>query len=525
MVVNPAYRLTTGKLPTGSQCRGLITYVRQPHATTDDRCVVGHLTISMLPDELLLGIFDFCVCEADDKQRWVTLVHVCRRWRSVVFASPNRLDLRLVCTHNTHARDMLCIWPALPIVVRRSYWYSLADNVVAALEHKDRVCEIYMNGVSVDEFDDLARVMENPFTALTHLHLDAYRETPNVPDSFLGGSAPLLRSLYLMNFTYPALPKLLLSATGLVSLTLSDGFCISPQTMAACLTSLTRLEKLQIEFRLEWLHEGHRQPSEYPPLIWHTDLRPLPVLTTPTFVGARQYFDDLFTHIDAPRLEDVKIHFANPPAFDCSQIFPFSSLKESFEALDQAHMGREDYVFVNVTLSSRRGTTGGKMPKLLILRVIHDSPRWRLRKLNQDCCRPSSLSPAKFERFDVREVERRMRNFTVGNDRWLELFHFFPAVENLYLSEGLAICVAPALRGLVGEGVAEVLPALQNLFIRNYPSSGSIKEAIGEFVAARELSGHPVTVQSWAEEISEEACRELPLVEEFRGYYRRVGAR
>src|SRR5882672_12522403 len=107
-----------------------------------------------------------------------------------------------------------------------------------------------------------------------------------------------------------------------------------------------------------------RRPSQHPPLTWRTDLRLLPVLTTLAFVGAHQYFDDLFAHIDAPRLEDVKIDFTYPPTFDCSRIFPFSSLKESFEALDQAHMGLEDHrVFVNVTLSSRRGPTDGKMPK------------------------------------------------------------------------------------------------------------------------------------------------------------------
>jgi hypothetical protein len=46
----------------------------------------------------------------------------------------------------------------------------------------------------------------------------------------------------------------------------------------------------------------------------------------------------------------------------------------------------------------------------------------------------------------------------------------------------------------------EVLPALQNLFIGNFESSAFIQKAIGKFVAARELFGYPVTVQSWTEE-------------------------
>jgi hypothetical protein len=156
---------------------------------------------------------------------------------------------------------------------------------------------------------------------------------------------------------------------------------------------------------------------------------------------------------------------------------------------------------VDVSLSSRRGTTNGKILMLLIARGNYVSD-WVFWKLIQDRgCRPSPLSPAKFER--IKDPRVKFTIPKVGNDQWLDLFRFFPAVGNLYLSERLAMSVAPALRELVGGGVTEVLPALQNLFIENFQSSGLIKEAIGEFVAARELYGHPVTAQSWTEEIGE----------------------
>ena len=137
---------------------------------------------------------------------------------------------------------------------------------------------------------------------------------------------------------------------------------------------------------------------------------------------------------------------------------------------------------------------------LLIPRGNYES-NWKVLGLKQDRrCRLISLPPANFESPDIREDKRTLHD--VGNDQWLELFRLFSAVGNLYLSEGLATCVAPALRELVGEGVTEVLPALQNLFIGDL-SSALVKEAIGEFVAARELSGHPITVQSWTEVIRE----------------------
>ena len=82
--------------------------------------------------------------------------------------------------------------------------------------------------------------------------------------------------------------------------------------------------------------------------------------------------------------------------------------------------------------------------------------------------------------------------------------HFFAAVENLYLSEGVALCIAPALREPAARegGVLRVLPALKRNFVETLrPSeSGPLLESIGEFVTARELAGHPVVVQRWKEE-------------------------
>ena len=50
-------------------------------------------------------------------EAWHTLVHVCRKWRNIVFGSPRRLDLRLYCTEKTPVRKTLEVWPLLPIVV------------------------------------------------------------------------------------------------------------------------------------------------------------------------------------------------------------------------------------------------------------------------------------------------------------------------------------------------------------------------------------------------------------------------
>jgi hypothetical protein len=61
----------------------------------------------------------------------------------------SRLNLRLLCPSQTPARDALDIWPPLPLIIQEYYgvlnrWNGTSgvDNIIAALEHNDRVCEI-----------------------------------------------------------------------------------------------------------------------------------------------------------------------------------------------------------------------------------------------------------------------------------------------------------------------------------------------------------------------------------------------
>ena len=85
----------------------------------------------------------------------------------------------------------------------------------------------------------------------------------------------------------------------------------------------------------------------------------------------------------------------------------------------------------------------------------------------------------------------------IENSQWLELLHPFTAVKDLYISQEFTPRIAPALQELVGERVTEVLPALQTLFLEEPLPSGPVQETIGQFVAARQLAGHPIAVSRW----------------------------
>ena len=384
---------------------------------------------------------------------------------------------------------MLDIWPALPILVSvRGKYDEINDNVLAALEKHDRIRVVYVDHVSDGELKELVGAMQVTFPALTYLYIHSFDATASFPESFLGGSAPNLQSLRLEYNAFPGLPKLLSSSPGLVSLSLFD---ISysghiSDAMVDCLSSLTRLEHLQIEFPYSRLRSD-RASRRRPPLTRTV----FPVLSTLILKGVTEYLDQLLAHIEAPHINVVRIRFLDPPIFDISRISPCIGPTETFETFDEAYMLFHDVDF-KVVLSSRNGTTGSKR---VTLSLQWKDSGWKLEELSQNsfhrylqpfdlCNLNGSLPPSWAE--------------IMGNLPWLHLLRLFTTTEYMYLYQGLAGRVAPTLQELTGAGVTEVLPVLRNIFVERLDSLGAVQEAIGQFVAARQLlSGHPIDIQCW----------------------------
>ena len=139
-------------------------------------------TASVLTDNVLLEIFGFCQEPESDNQslyyvwEWQLLAQVCRRWRQIIFASPCRLNLQLLCKEGTPVRKYLGIWPVIPILMQYGARIrpSDEDNVIAALEHPDRVCRL---GLSVTGAQLAKMSAEIPFPVLTHLSISSECET------------------------------------------------------------------------------------------------------------------------------------------------------------------------------------------------------------------------------------------------------------------------------------------------------------------------------------------------------------
>jgi hypothetical protein len=80
---------------------------------------------------------------------------------------------------------------------------------------------------------------------------------------------------------------------------------------------------------------------------------------------------------------------------------------------------------------------------------------------------------------------------------WLRLLLPFTTVKNLYSCEVFAQGFANALQEPDGARLTEILPSLQTIFVEEFKPRGAFQENIGHFVAARQLSGHPITLSAW----------------------------
>jgi hypothetical protein len=394
--------------------------------------------------------------------------------------------------------EMLDVWPSLLIAISENYLREShlgnVDNIVAALERNDHIYKIDFKDVPRSLLETYVAMMQVSFPALTSLKLWSRDETVSVPpDSFLGGSAPCLRSLDLSGMLFPALPNLLLTTTDLVDLSLwriPHSGCISPMAMVTCLSSLTRLESLLL---------GFLSPRSRPD-ITRRGPRPLtrkilPTLTELYFEGVSEYLEDLVARIDTPRLNDVHIIFFNQLIFHIPQFRRFLSRAEQFEDPKQADVAF-DGSCVEVSLSPSTSTIDEE--RGLSLQVSCSALDWQLSSAAQVCC--SSLFPlSALEHLYIRQTlnSRSQVHVDMENSQWLELFHPFATVTNLYLSEQIAPFVVSALQELAGdsERVAEVLPALRNIFLGG--PQQPVQKPIERFIAARQLFGHPVVVHHW----------------------------
>jgi F-box-like len=465
-------------------------------------CHWERVTIGSLPDEVLLEIFDFYQVAINEDERefpwnWEKLVHVCRRWRYLIFESPNRLDLQLFCTQKSPVRKLLGVWPPIPLAILfRPEWDNLQDSfddLMAALEHCDRIRQIQVNVNNPPDFvwEKIVTAMAEPFPALRSLSFESISVMVPLPDTFLNGSVASLRYLYLrlQTFSFPSLPQLLSSTSDLRSLhlvSIPESGYIPPETMATCLSALPKLESLTVDFISPTPHPQRRNRAPPPSTRFV-----LPALTKLEFTGISEYLEGLAARVDAPLLDESKIGFFHQPEldFDIPQTIRFFGHLKRFRPSSLTLAFNPPFnASIFFSLSTLRYPASPHLWRIKCQRLD-----WQVASLAQIC---SQILPfcSSVESLIIKSTGYwwPRPNIDIDSTLWFQLFHSFPSVQSLSIRAELVPFIALALQGATGESAAEVFPLLRTLYVIGNKSGDAAQQSIQSFITARLQSGRPV---------------------------------
>ncbi|KAH9055717.1 hypothetical protein EDB87DRAFT_1639255 [Lactarius vividus] len=494
-----------------------VTLFRRSRNRRNTGEIEQHAKIDTLPDEILLEIFDCfrlaaATHSASDESsagptwtpwQWHRLVHVCQRWRLLVFASSQRLDLRLVYTFNRPARlrkKALDGWPTLPIAIwyprpsavrGRSKYLEDVNNTSFALRHPDRIREINLF-LTKTLISKSGAPFLTSFPALEYLRLESENtmkaSMADLPLGFLG-STPRLRDIHLKQVPFSALPLLLLSTRNLVSLQLDDissrGY-FTPEALSIGLSVTTQLKSLRVHF-LPFASSAFRDPgSAGRPLRAYAVL---PTLSEFHFRGDNAYLEDLISRIDAPVLERLDITFFKPSAFDTLQLSQFIGRTKSLASLPRMSillLGDETLVVDQFQLSEstpsachfRLQITCDELDLFVTLPNILTRLSWLLsgvQRLDMKSILPWSAW------LDPDEMDSAL---------WLDFFRNLKSVTRLEVAGMFVMSIESALEQLPEEMVRRVLPALHEFHVGMCQSPGPFQE----FADARQLSDRPLTI-------------------------------
>jgi hypothetical protein len=347
--------------------------------------------------------------------------------------------------------------------------------------------------------------MQEPFPALT----DLLMSTTSIwgvkaPDSFLGGSAPRLRSLKLESIPYPGLSKLLLSsARDLVELSLLEvRGDISPETIVTSLSALTRLETFSLAFDIDddvsllfLKYPAERSPTSPTRTV-------LPSLKFCLFQGICGYLGDFVALIDTPRIEILDItlvlnenddHPLSLKGKETPQFNQFLGRTEMFKTLNNAsiHLGSDK---LEITLSQKPWAYNAK----LTLNIMCQDKIYILGRV----CFSDFLPLSEIENLGISSQYHKWQSHLEATEEdlsWPFTLYKFSAVKSLYMSKEIVPSVACGLNLVIHleERIPPILMlrSLQKLSAMKPLPPGSVKTVIDKFAAMRGLSAvDPPTV-------------------------------
>jgi hypothetical protein len=388
--------------------------------------------------------------------------------------------------------SILDCWPTLPLLVRYKgpKSKSLPKNIVHALRHPDRVCEVELV-LSSSLIGSIVPVIQEPFPVLECIRItikNAARSPRLISGPFLGGTAPRLKEVKLdgVAFPFPTIRQVLSSAANnLVQLCLSnipDAGYFSPDALASCLSTLAQLQQLNIDFHSPSSRPISKACSAPERVI-------LPSLSILNFHGASEYLEEFVAQVDFPALTFINIEFFSQLIFRIPQFCHFISRVNALKSPTEVIVtpSAELVTLFFVQQGERRVVLGE-----CFLGTTCEELDWQISFVTQVLRHFSPLLTS-VDSLTINKPYKMPRGEgQVEPIQWLELLQPFTHVRTVHVFEQLVPDIVEAL--VTENTVAGVLPELSRLYLKGYRDSIPVVKAAEQFVAARRHSGRTVSL-------------------------------
>jgi hypothetical protein len=450
--------------------------------------------IHILDDDSLLQIFSCFRLEDEESWNlrftWRKLVHVCRRWRYLIFDLSSHLDMCLplsALTNDSLSANTLSYLPPLLLVI--DYYKTTAmtqkdeDNVRLGLQEHGRVRGVVLRASSSSLRTCLGQ-MNQLFPRLRVLSL--FSTTTEeiglvLPETF---QAPDLRRLSLHGLSLPKGLPFLSSTTALSTLTLSHirhSCYFPPGHLVTQLQGLPHLEELSIGFATCSTSEEELIPVPIPSVT-------LPTLRRLTFRGEDVYLDSLVAQISTPLLERLSLTFFFDVAFTLVNLTEFIHRTEGFGCLVAQIIFNKDGASINAGYYEQ-GVIGK-----LSLHVNCESLDWQISSATQVCTALGNVLPAVEELTLDLDMDAMRSDWedTLDSTLWHELLLPFIVVKKLHIGSSLALELSKALKSAPEVLVLKLLPKLQELDVRL--KMDDARMAFSAFLHTRRSLGRPVAL-------------------------------
>jgi hypothetical protein len=212
------------------------------------------------------------------------------------------------------------------------------------------------------------------------------------------------------------------------------------------------------------------------------------------FESVNEYFEDFMARIDAPLLDHLAItfkfdyfYFDRALILDAQQLLRFIVRTPKLQVAVEAHIGFDDpkvrIEFSSPTPASSNVLALGILcipldPQLSCLAQLCRSP---LPTLEDHYISPGLSSATTSSRTSARRYQYH---------RMARTFSTIDLSEESLPFPGMCACSAK----LVEERMTGVLPTVENVFLESFRPSEPVHEAIGQFIAARQLSSGPIAI-------------------------------